>query len=197
MLKTTCCIQPPKPLYLQDQKSKCLNAGKPRDSGQLTSTFILTQTPPVTTKGHLQWKPLSNPPPITGTMDRHLRGWVLSPITTMTFAMRTWKASSERACRMYPHAGDTQTQGGHTDPLISLTSGPGFNTQPARTRASPEDSLFEINQTGLSPMWYDKHPLSSPPEPHAFLGGTLPRRTLTRGWDVRPCQLGHRFPFNT
>lgn len=87
--------------------------------------------------------------------------------------------------------------GSHTDPLISLTSGPGFNTQPARTRASPEDSLFEINQTGLSPMWYDKHPLSSPPEPHAFLGGTLPRRTLTRGWDVRPCQLGHRFPFNT
>lgn len=49
----------------------------------------------------------------------------------------------------------------HTDLSISLTSGPGFATQTARQGSTPmEDSLFEINQTGLSPMWYDSCPYS-------------------------------------
>ena len=124
---------------------------------------------------HQRWSLLSNPPPTTGTMDRHPRGWVPWPITTTTIATRIWRVASRRVYRMYSYKKHTHSSRPHADPSTSLTSGPGFNTQPARQRSSPEDSLFEINQTGLSPMWYDSYPLSIPfiQEPYAFLGETL------------------------
>ena len=79
----------------------------------------------------------------------------------MTIGMRTWRVGLEQAYRMYSHRWHTDSSTCHANPSASLTGGPGFNTQPSRQGSTPmEDSLFEINQTGLSPMWYDGHPSS-------------------------------------
>ena len=51
-----------------------------------------------------------------------------------------------------------------------------------------EDTLFEINQTGLSPMWYDNRPQYLVANPHANLGGTPRPHIWTQGWADLPCK---------
>ena len=55
-----------------------------------------------------------------------------------------------------------------------------------------EDTLFEINQTGLSPMWYGRRPYSMAQESHVVIGGKSRQRILTRGWGVLSCKLDRR-----
>ena len=125
------------------------------------STFF-AQTKPshslivqVSTKGHLQMsKNLSNPLLITGTTHLHRSGWALS-LTTI----RTWEVNFKQAYRMCSSKVYLDSRLCFADSSASFTGGPGFSNQPSQPRSSPmEDTLFEINQTGLSPMWYDRHP---------------------------------------
>ena len=55
-----------------------------------------------------------------------------------------------------PHRRHTDSRPYHADPPLSFGGGPGFRGgQTLRQGSTPmEDTLFEINQTGLSPMWY-------------------------------------------
>ena len=119
-------------------------------------TFFTLTTPPhslivlVPLKGHLQMsKNLSNPLLITGTTHLHRSGWALSLIT-----IRTWQVNFKRAYRMCSSKTYLDSLLYSANFSASFTGGPGFSNQPSQPRSSPmEDTLFEINQTGLSPMW--------------------------------------------
>lgn len=73
--------------------------------------------------------------------------------------MRTWRGNSERAYRMHFYMCRINSSSSHADPSVSLTGHPGFSNQPSQHQSpSIEDTIFEMNQTGLSPMWYDVCP---------------------------------------
>lgn len=85
----------------------------------------------------------------------------------------------------------------YADLSISLTGGPGFGNQPPHQESTAmEDTLFEINQTGLSPMWYDNHHKTLVDKSHAALGETHRRHTWTQGSDVLSCKPERRFLSN-
>ena len=136
---------------------------------------------------------------IIGTWDLRSRGWLLWDIRTRKLTMRIWRLDFGRDYRICPHRRHTDSRACHADPPLSFGGGPGFRGgQTLRQGSTPmEDTLFEINQTGLSPMWYVSIPFSSMQKFDATPGETLHRHTLTRGSDVRQCKLDRHFLFNT